>query len=77
MKMNTRFSWAGWLTLLSRKKPATKARKRQQDFADYGTAFGLDLSLTSQAQAMTKIDAKAQTSVADLPMPTKAVAPAR
>ncbi len=39
-------SWARWLDLL--KRPARRRPSRRvPDFADHGTAFGLDLSLSS------------------------------
>lgn len=39
--MKRRYGWARWLTWWHR--PA--ARPKGRDFGDYGTAFGLDLSL--------------------------------
>lgn len=57
--MHAMFSWANWLRLFGRNKPAASPRngrrvtprKRAQDFADYGTAFGLDLSLSGDTTA--------------------------
>lgn len=42
--MNRRYGWARWLTWWHR--PAVRAKG--PDFGDYGTAFGLDLSLEDQ-----------------------------
>lgn len=53
--MSTLFSWSTWTRLFGRKATPVKAikrpvtRKQQQDFADYGTAFGLEMSLSHQA----------------------------
>ena len=50
--MSTLFSWSTWTRLFGRKATPVKAikrpvtRKQQQDFADYGTAFGLEMSLS-------------------------------
>lgn len=41
-------SWARWLDLFRRPARRRSAR-RTPDFADYGTAFGLDLSLSNPA----------------------------
>jgi hypothetical protein len=71
MKMSTLFSWSNWLRLLGRKpapaKTPTKTvkravtRKRQPDFADYGTAFGLDMSLSNQQPAAQEASQMAAT----------------
>ena len=47
--------WARWLELLKR---PTRRRpvNRQPDFADYGTAFGLDLSLSGPATRPVPVD---------------------
>jgi hypothetical protein len=49
--MTTQQHWTHWL---GRLKPGARARqnaRRAPDFADYGTAFGLDLSLSASAAA--------------------------
>ncbi|ACB33217.1 hypothetical protein Lcho_0945 [Leptothrix cholodnii SP-6] len=62
--MSTLFSWSRWLGFFGRKAKPVKAgkrpavRKHPQDFADYGTAFGLEMSLTNQA-ASDQIEAPA------------------
>lgn len=43
--MYARRKWANWFRWLTM-RPRTTARRRSLDFADHGTAFGLDLSLT-------------------------------
>jgi hypothetical protein len=63
--MSTLFSWPSWLKVLGRKSPVATVgkrpvtRKRQQDFADYGTAFGLDMSLSSEAQVQSQTESAA------------------
>lgn len=46
----------------SRLKPGAAARRaRSLDFADYGTAFGLDLSLAGSADAVPKAPVPVET----------------
>lgn len=50
MMTTTQHPWARWL---GRFKPGARVRSGAPvtDFADYGTAFGLDLSLSASASA--------------------------
>ena len=72
--------------MLSRKsKPATPgkrmaARKRPRDFADYGTAFGLDMSLSNDPLQTTRPASAAPSSEvlkAERSVTDKAIVPAR
>jgi hypothetical protein len=80
--MSTLFSWSRWLGLFGRKSAPAKAgkrpatRKHQQDFADYGTAFGLEMSLSNQAAA-EPLDAPAHKTKHDPAIAQEAIAPVR
>jgi len=57
MGMAQRRQWTSWFRLWGAKRPA---RNKLDDFADYGTAFGLDLSLAaSEAQTPPPVAARA------------------
>lgn len=47
--MAQRKAWTRWFRLWGPKRPAVR---RVDDFADYGTAFGLDMSLAASQSDM-------------------------
>jgi hypothetical protein len=85
--MHAMFSWANWLRLFGRKPTATlrngrrvTPRKHAQDFADFGTAFGLDLSLSGDTAIKPTVEAatvKEIVKATPLAAATKAATPAR
>jgi hypothetical protein len=55
--MAQRKAWTRWFRLWGPKRPAIR---RVDDFADYGTAFGLDMSLAaSQADSPASLPGRA------------------
>lgn len=46
--MNVWMAWTAWFKRPGSRKARRSARRIPRDFADYGTAFGLDLSLTPE-----------------------------
>lgn len=57
MGMTTSKAWANWKNWLGTyRRPAHRGR----DFADYGTAFGLDMSLSAATTAEAASTATAQ-----------------
>jgi hypothetical protein len=60
------FNWSSWFSSRSRR---AAERRKAEDFADYGTAFGLDMSLDHQSESATRPAAD--------PTPTKAPASKR
>lgn len=55
------FNWSSWFSSRSRRAAALR---KAEDFADYGTAFGLDMSLDHQNESALR--------PATEPTPTKA-----
>ena len=45
------FNWSSWFTGRSRR---AAAKRKAEDFADYGTAFGLDMSLDHQSESANR-----------------------
>ncbi len=41
-------SWFHWSTWFAGRSRRAAERRKAEDFADYGTAFGLDMSMDSQ-----------------------------
>jgi hypothetical protein len=62
-------SWFHWTTWFSGRSKRAAARHKADDFADYGTAFGLDLSMDPQGTPSARPAAQ--------PTPTKAPAAKR
>ena len=62
-------SWFPWTTWFSDRSRRKAERRKAEDFADYGTAFGLDLSLDPKAEPADR--------PATQPTPTKAPAQKR
>lgn len=50
MSTATQHAWTRWMRWFSRRR---RAARHSHDFADYGTAFGLDMSLAAQPTALT------------------------
>ena len=46
-------SWFHWSTWFSGRSRREAEQRKAEDFADYGTAFGLDLSMDPQQSAST------------------------
>lgn len=57
-------SWFHWTTWFSDRSRRKAERRKAEDFADYGTAFGLDLSMDPTAKPSDRPSAQ--------PTPTKA-----
>jgi hypothetical protein len=45
------FQWPSWFSARSRR---AAARRKAEDFADHGTAFGLDMSMDHQSLSATR-----------------------
>ncbi|WP_294001434.1 hypothetical protein [Sphaerotilus sp.] len=60
----TLHSWFHWSTWFAGRTQRAAAQQKAADFADYGTAFGLDLSLDPKAGSTPRPAAQ--------PTPTKA-----
>lgn len=56
-------SWLSWPNWLAGRATRAAQRKKANDFADYGTAFGLDMSIGAQA------DQPSQAAPAQPPVP--------
>lgn len=57
-------SWFHWSTWFAGRSRRAAERRKAEDFADYGTAFGLDMSMDPQGESATRPAAQ--------PTPTKA-----
>lgn len=53
-------SWFHWSTWFAGRASQAAARRKANDFADYGTAFGLDLSMDTQQNPSTRPAAQAE-----------------
>jgi len=47
-------SWFHWSTWFAGRSQRAAARRKAEDFADYGTAFGLDMSMDPQGASATR-----------------------
>ena len=47
-------SWLSWSSWFSNRSLRAAQRQKSRDFADYGTAFGLDMSKTPDLPPLTR-----------------------
>ncbi len=47
-------SWFHWSTWFAGRSQRAAARRKAEDFADYGTAFGLDMSMDPLGESATR-----------------------
>jgi len=47
-------SWFQWSTWFAGRSRRAAARRKAEDFADYGTAFGLDMSMDPQSESSAR-----------------------
>lgn len=70
-------AWMTWTNWFKRRKTVTTAagrKRRVPDFADYGTAFGLDLSMTPEVpptRAVPATDTAAVQAAVPVPAPVR------
>ncbi|MGY0193499.1 hypothetical protein ACWA7J_00335 [Leptothrix sp. BB-4] len=64
-------AWTQWFKRKETVRTAAGRKRRVPDFADYGTAFGLDLSMTPEPQpTLAKtVDAPTAAAVPSVPVP--------
>jgi hypothetical protein len=53
-KRRTLSSWFHWSTWFAGRSRRAAARRKAEDFADYGTAFGLDMSMDPQRESTAR-----------------------
>jgi hypothetical protein len=76
--MRAWMAWTNWFKRKETVKTAAGRKRRVPDFADYGTAFGLDLSMTPEAQLpRTASPVEAPPVAAVQPVPVPVPSPAR
>ena len=75
MITKTRRSWTTWLRWFHRSR---RSRRSTPDFADYGTAFGLDMSMATESSPMPLVSAAPIPSTSGpAALPTEAAAQTR